>query len=154
MNATLNEDHDPTVSTPGAAFRIIAAIPDTASARANQSNWMRATQDAGFAAIAKVVGHDRSWVSRFWIEETRANLPELLQWFDRAGLRLVPADAEREDDAELLGILLRKTALTIERRRAEFNGEPGAVRMDADEYRALLALARRGVAAMQDELAS
>lgn len=147
MTAT---EHDSSVPGVNAVFRNVAAMPTTASARSNCTNLVRATQDVGYAAVAKATGHDKSWITRFFQEESRANLPEIMCWLDAVGLRITPADVEREDEADLLQILLRKVAVTIERRQADRSlDDARQVRLDADDYRALLALAKRGVVSMQ-----
>lgn len=144
---------DETVADGRTVFRNVLEIPDTPTAQKSLGALIRATQDVGYAAIAKAVGHDKSWITRWYGEESRANLPEVLRFLDACGLRIVPADGEREEESELMQILLRKVAVTIERRRADHSLDGARiVQLDVDEYKALLAFAEIGVKSRQTGL--
>ncbi|HRP64278.1 MAG TPA: hypothetical protein PK400_13340, partial [Phycisphaerales bacterium] len=85
---------------------------------------------------------------RFFSGECRISMPELLAMLDAMGLHVTQVDAEREDDTEILSLLLRKAAANIQR-RSECSDSSDVV-MSAYEYQALLALANRGIRAMQE----
>lgn len=137
------------IDTTVAAFRNgISTEPDTHGARANKGAMLRAAQDAGYSVVGRACGHEKSWLSRFFSGECRISMPELLAMLDAMGLHVTQVDAEREDDTEILSLLLRKAATNLDRRAAA--GVSADVVMSADEYQALLALAMRGIRAMQE----
>lgn len=131
------------------AFRNgISTEPDTHGARANKGAMLRAAQDAGYSVVGRACGHEKSWLSRFFSGECRISMPELLAMLDAMGLHVTQGDAEREDDTEILSLLLRKAAANLQRRSER--SDSSDVVMSADEYQALLALAKRGITAMQE----
>lgn len=131
-----------------ASFRNTAEMPETPTARQNFSRLLRASQEVGYAAIAEAVGHHKPWVSRVLSGELKVSLAELLHWMDVTKHIFVHIEEATSDDAELLQMLLRKAARDLERRAHQ---RPGAttVTLRADEYQALVMLAKRGIGSMQ-----
>lgn len=125
-----------------------AAIPDTATARRHDSLLLRAFKRAGYPRIGVACGHTASWVCRWLAGEAVSNKAELLYALDAADLELVERGSRTEDDAQLLQILLRKAASVLDE-RAKDDGD--VMVFSAEEGKALLALAQRGIRAMQAE---
>ena len=144
----MKKGHAFTVHEVPAVFRTITTTPDTHSARKNNTSLLRAFADAGYAIIARAVGHDKSWLSRWLSGESVSNLPELLTMLDSAGLRIVHEDelASSTSDAEQVAAL--NAALS------KLDGLSAAMKAmeEGNElHTALLALARRGLHSMQGE---
>lgn len=59
-----------------------ATMPTTHTGRANHAFLLRSSADVGYSTIARVTGHDKSWVSRFLSGQGLATLPEILHWLD------------------------------------------------------------------------
>lgn len=147
-NATHIKKHDPIFGDAPAMLRNSAAMPNTDSAREHLSLLIRTSQEVGQILIARACGHDKSWVCRVLQGDGLLNLAEVLAWLDAAGVRLQREDAQAQVDADLLSALLRKTAQALSAKQAEANDDGAFV--SSEEYRALLMLARRGLAAMQE----
>lgn len=150
-NSTLDDDAQ-IGRNDGPVFRNggLVKAPDTRTAHANNAALLRASTDIGFSAVGAAVGHDKSWVSRFFSDQALVSHAELLAWLDACSLRIVPPNAESAADAELLAALLKKTSATLQRAANDFQG--GDRSLSEDEYRSLLLLAQRGIKAMQEEL--
>lgn len=125
-----------------------AAIPDTTTARKNDSLLLRAFKKATYPRLGIACGHTASWVCRWLAGEGVMNKAELLYALDAADFEISERGAKDEDDAQLLQILLRKAAAVLDERAKEAGD---VMVFSADEGKALLALAQRGIRAMQAE---
>ena len=76
-----------------------ATMPTTHASRVSVSVLLRASSDVGYAAIGRAVGHDKSWVSRFFSGQALISFPELLHWFDVASLSISNANGDAVEDA-------------------------------------------------------
>jgi hypothetical protein len=140
--------HEQSLDGAPIVLRNSAAMPQTDSAREHLALLIRTSQEVGQILIARACGHDKSWVCRVIQGDGRLNIAEMLAWLDAAGLRLAREDAQAQVDMDLLSVLLRKTAQSLDSRSAAIHGEE--VTVEADEYRALMMLAKRGLASMQE----
>ena len=125
-----------------------AAIPETATARMNDSMLLRAFKRVTYPRLGSICGHTASWVCRWLAGEGQMNKAELLYALDAADLEICERGSRTEDDAQLLQILLRKAASVLDE-RAKQDGD--VMVFSAEEGKALLALAQRGIRAMQAE---
>ena len=104
----------------------IAEIPETRSAQENNGALLSASLDVGYAAVSAATHLDKSWVSRFFQDQSRLSRPELLHWLDAANLRLVHRSAEVEHS--------------------------DTVTIGAEEYKSLLHFAQLGIKSQMEKL--
>lgn len=139
---------DLTVTDVPAILRNGAAIPDTATARRHDGMLVRAFKRATYDRIGRACDHTSSWVCRWLAGEAVMNKSELLHALDAADLEISERGAKDEDDTQLLQILLRKAAAVLDERAKQ---EGDVMVFSPEEGKALLALAQRGIRAMQTE---
>jgi len=137
-----------TVTEIPGVMRNTFTTPDTPTARRNEALFIRLAREIGYSAIGRAAGRDKSFVSRVLSGEVSLSLPELLGWMDACSLNFELRDSRTEDDTQLLQILLRKAAAVLDE-RAKQAGD--VMVFSSEEGKALLALAQRGIRAMQAE---
>lgn len=143
----MNSDDLTLVEVP-AMLRNTFTTPDTPTARRNEALFIRLAREIGYSTIGRAINRDKSFVSRVLSGEVSLSLPELLGWMDACSLNFEMCDSRTEDDTQLLQILLRKAAAVLDERAKQ---EGDVMVFSAEEGKALLALAQRGIRAMQAE---
>ena len=128
----------------------IAKIPETRSAQENNGALLSASLDVGYAAVSAATHLDKSWVSRFFQDQSRLSRPELLHWLDAANLRLVHRSAESQADRDLLMALLQKTSAVLARESQVEHAD--TVTIGAEEYKSLLHFAQLGIKSRMEKL--
>lgn len=123
-----------------------ATFAETGTARHNLSMLLRKSSARRYAEIARITGHDKSWVSRFLSGSARASLPELLRWLDACDLHLAHGDPNSH--CSTLHEHLHTVTQGIDTLRA--SGKLGDDQHDALMY-ALIQLARLGLETLAND---
>ena len=86
----------------------MSAPSRTKSARSNESTLLRAAGDVTYSRLAVAVNHDASYISRFFADQQKVHLSEVLTMFEVAGLALVreSSDTVTLDRRELDALVL------------------------------------------------
>ena len=132
MNNTLK------VAEVSTAMRNVIAMPNTASARANDHMLRNHTAAVGYNTVAASIGSDKTQVCRFFTGERPVTLPQLLHWMDTAGIRFEAADENSEEG--VLQDLIDQASISlqgIEQRKSN---------LSVDEVEALLKVAKLYIA--------
>ena len=134
MNNTLK------VAEVSTSMRNVIAMPNTASARANDHMLRSHTAAVGYNTVAAAasIGSDKTQVCRFFTGERPVTLPQLLHWMDTAGIRFEAADENSEEG--VLQDLIDQASISlqgIEQRKSD---------LSVDEVEALLKVAKLYIA--------
>ena len=85
------------VADDSTSLRNVIAMPNTASARANDHMLRNHTAAVGYNTVAASIGSDKTQVCRFFTGERPVTLPQLLHWMDTVGIRFEAADENSEE---------------------------------------------------------
>ena len=126
------------VADDSTSLRNVIAMPNTASARANDHMLRNHTAAVGYNTVAASIGSDKTQVCRFFTGDRPVTLPQLLHWMDTVGIRFEAADENSEEG--VLQDLIDQASISlqgIERRKSD---------LSVDDVEALLEVAKLYIA--------
>lgn len=138
MNAPEIMNNNSRVADDSTSLRNVIAMPNTASARANDHLLRHLTAAVGYNTVAASIGSDKTQVCRFFTGERPVTLPQLLHWMDTVGIRFEAADENSEEG--VLQDLIDQASISlqgIEQRKSD---------LSVDEVEALLKVAKLYIA--------
>ena len=138
MNAPEIMNNNSRVADDSTSLRNVIAMPNTASARANDHLLRHLTASVGYYAVAAAIGSDKTHVSRFLSDERPIFRYQLLHWTDAIAMRFHPADEHSEEG--VLQDLIDQASISlqgIEQRKSD---------LSVDEVEALLKVAKLYIA--------
>ncbi len=109
---------------------------------------LRAFKRVTYPILGSICGHTAPWVCLWLAGEGQMNKAEFLYALDVADLEICERGSRTEDDTQPLQILLRKVASMLDERAKE-TGD--VMVFSAEEGKALIAIAQRGIRSMQAE---
>ena len=138
MNAPEIMNNTSRVADDSTSLRNVIAMPNTASARANDHMLRNHTAAVGYNTVAASIGSDKTQVCRFFTGDRPVTLPQLLHWMDTVGIRFEAADENSEEG--VLQDLIDQASISlqgIEQRKSN---------LSVDEVEALLKVAKLYIA--------